>query len=84
VGAFSIGTNMQRTFPIISDTSVECFGGTTNVYPNTRNQYGSTATTSGTVTVPSLSSGFWLIISGQDNSTADTNYIRWSMVGKIF
>jgi len=85
IGAFSIGTNMQRMFPIINNTTLECFGGTANTYPNTRNQYGTTTTTSGNVTFSTgVSAGFWLLISGQDNSTADTNYIRWSMVGKIF
>jgi hypothetical protein len=88
IGAFTIGTNMERLFPIINDSTVECYGGTTNVYPNTRNQYSNTTTTSGTVTVPpganpSLSGGFWLLISGQDNSTLDTTTLRWSMIEKI-
>lgn len=88
ISAFAVGNNMERMFPVISDTVLECYGSTANVYPNTHNQYGTTTTVSGNITVPSLSSAggsqCWLLISLQNASGLDTTTLTWSMVEKIF
>jgi hypothetical protein len=75
------GDNISRLLPIISDTSLECYGGATT---DTQNEYATSTGTSGTVTVPSVSAGFWILISGQKAVAGDTDTIRWSMVRKIF
>ena len=81
ITANALGDNISRFFPVISDTSIECYGGTTT---GTQNQYALTLGTSGNVTVPSLSAGFWILISGQKAVAGDTDSIRWSMLRKIF
>jgi len=75
------GDHISRFIPIISDTSVECYGGTAT---NLRNQYSNTTGTSAAVTVPSVSAGFWILISGQKAVGTDTDTVRWSMVTKVF
>jgi hypothetical protein len=70
-----------RTFPIINDTTLECMAGTTTTLGN---QYTSSAGTSANTTVPSVSAGFWILISGQKATAGETDTIRWSMVNKIF
>lgn len=81
IGQLFLTTNvtsmLSRTFPVVTDTSLELLGGTSNQ----TSQYGTSATSSSTVTVPSVSAGFWIIISGQkNNDAADTATVRWSMV----
>jgi hypothetical protein len=92
-GATQIGTydafntpadNIGRLYPVISDTVLECYGSTTFIFPNTRNEYTGTTQVSGNITVPSLSAGFWLLISGQNASVTDTTTLVWSMVEKLF
>lgn len=72
-----VSDNFSRFFPIISDTSIESFGGAAS---NVRSQYATSTGTSATVTVPSVSAGFWIIISGQKAVAGDTDTIRWSMI----
>lgn len=69
----------SRFFPIISDTSIESYNGAAN---NTRSQYASGSGTSANITVPSLSAGFWIILSGQKAFATDTDTLRWSMIKK--
>lgn len=75
------GDNINRLFPIISDTSLECFGGTTT---STESSYGTTTGTSAAITVPSVSAGFFVIISGQKAVGGDTDTVRWSVVRRLF
>ena len=77
------GDNIARLFPIISDTSLECYGGTST---STENEYATTTGTSAQATsLPSISGGFWIIITGTVPGYAtDTGGLRWSMIRKIF
>lgn len=68
--------DFQRFFPIISDTALECFGGVTS----SPTSYGVSGGTSANITVPSISAGFWILISCQKAVAGDTATIRWSMV----
>jgi hypothetical protein len=69
---------MSRFFPVTSDTAIECYAGATQ---SLRLQYATaTVGTSGTVVVPSVSAGFWFIISGQKAVAGDTDTVRWSMI----
>jgi hypothetical protein len=69
-----------RTFPIISDTALECMAGAATTLTN---EYGNSGGTSANVTVPSVSAGFWVLISAQKATGAETATARWSMVNKI-
>ncbi|MGZ3883223.1 MAG: hypothetical protein ACXVP0_07270 [Bacteroidia bacterium] len=78
----STGDCIQRYFPIISDTALECYGGATG---DTRASTAVLAAgTSANVTVPSVSAGFWVLVSGQKAVAGDTDTIRWSMVRQVF
>lgn len=68
---------MSRFFAILSDTSIESTAGPTN---NFRSQYANNVGTSSAVTVPSVSAGFWIILSGQKAVAGDTDTVRWSMI----
>jgi hypothetical protein len=77
----SISTSgFARTFPIISDTALECMA---SAATSLTNEYGNSAGTSANVTVPSVSAGFWVLISAQKASSGETATARWSMVNKI-
>lgn len=67
---------ISRFFPVVSDTALECHGGTSTF----SSQYNNSTTTSANITVPSVSAGFWVIISGERTNTGDTDTVRWSMV----
>lgn len=69
--------SIQRFFPVISDTALECPGGAT---VSSRTVYSGTSGTSANVTVPSVSAGFWFIISCTLANSADSGSLRWSMV----
>lgn len=77
VSASLLSDLISRFYPIISDTSIECYAGAAN---SARNQYGGSTSASAAVTVPSVSAGFWIIISGQKATAGDTDTIRWSMI----
>jgi hypothetical protein len=81
VATTSAGGGFSRFFPILSDTSVDAFGGTTT---SLATQYAQTTGTSANVTVPSVSAGFYILISGQKASSGETSTVRWSMVKKEF
>jgi hypothetical protein len=72
---------ISRFFPILSDTSVACYGGPTN---SLRASYGGSTGASTTVTVPSVSAGFWVLISCQKAVAGDTDTIVWTMVTRRF
>jgi hypothetical protein len=72
---------ISRYVPIINDTTMESYGGTT---VSNRSQYATSTGTSANVTVPSVSAGFWILISGQKAVAGDTDTIRWSMASKVF
>jgi len=74
-------TAFSRTFPVINDTTLECMAGTTTALTT---QYNTSAGTSANVTVPSVSAGFWVLISGQKGLGTETDTVRWSMVKKLF
>lgn len=73
--------NTSRLFPIIDDTTIESYGGTAT---SISNQFTANTGTSANVTVPSLSAGFWVLISGQKSVAGETSTLRWSMVNKLF
>jgi hypothetical protein len=74
--------NISRYFPIISDTSVEAYGGSGT---SIQNQYvNNNGSTSGTITVASVSAGFFILITGTKAVGTDTDTIRWSMARKVF
>lgn len=73
--------NISRLFPVINDTTLEAYGGTGT---SISNQYTANTGTSANVTVPSLSAGFWVLISGQKSVAGETSTLRWSMVNKLF
>ncbi|MFL5752307.1 MAG: hypothetical protein ACJ76F_02785 [Bacteroidia bacterium] len=80
-GTTVIADNFSRTMPVISNTALESYGGATTSFAN---QYTGNAGTSANITVPSLSAGFYIIISGQKpTSSADTVTVRWSSVTKV-
>jgi hypothetical protein len=68
---------LQRFFPVISDTVVECYGAAATSIPAS---YGQTTGVSANVTVPSISAGFWILVTLQKGQTTDTDTLRWSMV----
>ncbi|MGZ3949112.1 MAG: hypothetical protein ACXVPU_13525 [Bacteroidia bacterium] len=69
--------DLQRFFPVISDTAIECYGAAAT---SISSSYAQTTGVSANVTVPSLKAGFWILISLQKASSADSDTIRWSMV----
>ena len=68
---------LQRFFPVISDTALECYAaaGTSQ-----RTQYSQSAGVSANVTVASLTAGFWIIISCTLANVGDTATCRWTTV----
>lgn len=74
----STSSPFQRFFPVINNTTLEAFAGTTGP----ANSSFSTSQTgiSANVTVPSLSAGFWILISGQKSVGTDTDTVRLSYV----
>lgn len=74
------GDNIERMFPVINNTSIECYGGSAT---DTRNSYGTTTGTSTAITIPTLTSVTWVIISGQNSSTTDTTTLVWSEIERI-
>jgi len=77
------GDNIARLFPVISDTLLECYGGTGTT---TQNQYATTTGTSAnSSTIPSISGGTcWIVIAATLGNTGDNIGARWSMIRKIF
>jgi hypothetical protein len=73
--------NISRLYPVINDTTLENYGGTG---VSNSNQYTANTGTSANITVPSLSAGFWILISGQKAVAGETSTLRWSMVNKVF
>lgn len=71
--------SFMRMFPVISDTSLRCYSGTTT---SALTQYNNTSGTSADTTVPSISAGFYILISGQKASAGETDTVRWSMFKK--
>lgn len=71
----------SRLFAIISDTSIECHGGAAN---QAQNSYNTSAFTSASTTVPSVSAGFWVLVSTQKINAGDTATLRFSVVEKMF
>jgi hypothetical protein len=73
----STGIAFTRKFPVISDTALECMQGATGAV----NTWANASTgVSVNITVPSVSAGFFVIISGQKNTGTDTDSIRWAAV----
>lgn len=72
-------SSFLRLFPVISNTSLRCYGGTTT---SVLTQYNNTSGASADTTVPSLSAGLYIIISGQKASSGETATVRWSMFDK--
>lgn len=72
----TVATLISRFFPVVSDTAFECHGNAAS----TPSQYTSLTTASANVSVASISSDFWVIISGQKTNTGDTDTVRWSMI----
>jgi hypothetical protein len=71
--------SFMRLFPVISNTSLRCYSGTST---SAQTQYNATAGTSADTTVPSISAGFYILISGQKASAGETDTVRWSMFKK--
>lgn len=63
------GNPLSRVFPVLTTTSIRVHGGTTGTFGS---QYGASAVTSATVTVPNLSSTFYIIITAQKSTAGDT------------
>lgn len=76
-GATVTVTDSAKFFPVVSDTAVEVSGGATTSF---QSPYANGTGTSANVTVPSVSAGFWILLSGQKESSAESLTIRWSMV----
>jgi hypothetical protein len=71
--------SIMRLFPVISATSLGCYGGVTQ---SVESQYQSNAGTTANVTVPNVTSTFWVLISCQKATGADTDTVQWSIVKK--
>jgi hypothetical protein len=71
--------SFMRLFPVISTTSLGCHGGTTT---SGQTQYDANSGTTASITVPNVTSGFWVLISGQKATAGDTDKINWSMAKK--
>jgi hypothetical protein len=71
-----VSTSFMRLFSVLSDTSLCCYAGTTN---SLQHQYTANPNASGTTTVPSVSASFYILISGQKDSSGETDTIKWSM-----
>lgn len=73
-----LSVQFHRLFPVISDTVLECSSGAAGAQIT---MFGSGAATSANVTVPSVSAGFWILITSDKTSGALGNTgIRWATV----
>lgn len=77
------GDNISRLFPVISDTVLECYGGTAT---STQNEYATTTGTSAnSSTIPSVSGGtLYILITTTLVTLGDIGSLRWSMIRRIY
>jgi hypothetical protein len=73
-------SQISRYFPVISDTAIECYNAAAT---SDINQYSVGSGTSANITVPSVSAGFWILISGEKVVAGDTDTVRWSMSYRV-
>jgi hypothetical protein len=68
---------LMRLFPVISDTSLRCYSGTTT---SAQTQYNASTGASADTTVPSVSTTttLYIVISGQMAALAETATVRWA------
>lgn len=66
-----------RLLPVLSDTTIDCISGATGAQFS---HYNSGSAASSIITVPSLSAGFYVIITGQKSVGSDTDQVRWSII----
>jgi len=71
--------SIMRLFPVISATSLGAFGGATQ---NVQTQYAANAGTTANITVATLASAAYILISGQKATAGDTDTVQWSIVQK--
>lgn len=74
----TLSENIYRAFPVVSDTALECYAGASGAVSSSQDS--TAAGTTANVTVPSVSAGFWVLISMQKATAGDTATIRWSFI----
>ncbi|HWY11720.1 MAG TPA: hypothetical protein VN026_10365, partial [Bacteroidia bacterium] len=71
--------SLMRLFPVISATSMGCHNSAT---VSAQTQYEASTGTTANITVPTVASNFYVIISGQKATAGETDTVQWSMVKK--
>lgn len=78
--ANAMSTHISRFVPIISDVLADSYG---SVTASTASEYSFiAASASANITVPSVSAGFYVLITGQKETSTDTDTVRWTTISQ--